>query len=133
LHHFQQSIEKQTEQTMQRFIKLMLQGEKSLLSQRRIWVEQLQAQCILQKSDLLQGLKMLHQHDLREQLQHIKIPVLLIHGAQDQVIPSQASMWMAQNMSNTRLHILENCGHAPLWTQAQVVNQLMENWCQQII
>src|SRR5271166_4951366 len=43
-------------------------------------------------------------------------PVLLIHGASDQIIPVQASTWYAQRLPNARLQIVDNAGH---WLQIE--------------
>jgi proline iminopeptidase len=50
--------------------------------------------------------------DILSELEHLKVPTLIIHGSAD-VIPE----WTAQDLNNaipgSQLHIIENCGHFP--------------------
>ena len=41
---------------------------------------------------------------------------LVIHGREDQVIPLQASLQLAQLIPNAQLHVYGHCGH---WTQIE--------------
>ena len=129
---FQKKVQLAPQATLLRFIHLMLHGQKFEQGQRQQLLKKIQQHLILEKPDLLQGLQMLHQHDLREQLRALHMPVLFIHGENDRVIPCEASVWMAQEVPQARLHRIQNCGHALLWTHTQRLNEVMENWCQQI-
>ncbi|MDQ6962075.1 MAG: alpha/beta fold hydrolase [Mariprofundaceae bacterium] len=130
---FYQAVQIDPEIALKRFNQLMLHGGKMTGLQRRQYLQMMHKSLILEKQQLLQGLQMLHQQDLREELHAIHVPVLLIHGENDQVIPCQASDWMAQEIPHAQQHMIRACGHAPLWTHSQQVNEAMENWCQQII
>jgi len=61
---------------------------------------------------LAAGLEYLLHSDLREQVEDIKIPVLLLHGAEDRIIPSAASEWLHERLSASQLKIIGNGGHA---------------------
>jgi len=77
---------------------------------------------------LLSGLKFLMQTDLRPDLAGIDMPVLIIHGDQDRVCPPDAARFMAGNIKNAKLAIIENAGHVPFITQPENVNALIENF-----
>ncbi len=62
--------------------------------------------------DLGEGLKYLQSADLREKVPTLGIPVLLLHGEEDQIIPPSASEWLHKHLPNSRLQIIENTGHA---------------------
>ena len=49
--------------------------------------------------------------DATQQLATIRQPVLVIHGADDQLIPPSAAEAMAQALPNSRLALLPGCGH----------------------
>jgi pimeloyl-ACP methyl ester carboxylesterase len=55
----------------------------------------------------------------------IKVPTLVISGRQDQSIPLARAEEMAADISNSRLVVLEDCGHmAPLEKPAEVAAAL---------
>jgi len=64
--------------------------------------------------DLAAGLEYLRSTDLRPQTPDIRIPVLLIHGADDRIIPVAAAEWLHGHLPNSRMRIFENNGHALL-------------------
>lgn len=52
-----------------------------------------------------------------DQLRDIQIPVLLIHGREDRIIPLERTSWkMAQVIPNAQLHVFPHCGH---WVQIE--------------
>jgi len=82
----------------------------------------------VEEDTLLNGLKFLMETDLRHDLSGIDVPVLIIHGDQDRVCPSGAAHFMAKNIKNAKLAIIENTGHAPFITQPESVNVLIEEF-----
>jgi len=62
--------------------------------------------------DLTAGLEYLLEADVRDQAPGIQIPVLLMHGAADRIIPAAASEWLHARLSQSFLEIIENDGHA---------------------
>ncbi len=63
-------------------------------------------------NDLVAGLEYLLASDVRETVPSIKIPVLLLHGAQDRIIPSSASEWLHEHIPDSSLRIFDEHGHA---------------------
>lgn len=51
-----------------------------------------------------------------EQLASIDKPTLLVHGRDDQVIPTTVSLDLLQQLPNSELHIFSKCGH---WVQIE--------------
>lgn len=52
-----------------------------------------------------------------EQLRSIEVPVLLLHGRDDRIIPiEETSMRLSLLLPNAELHTFSNCGH---WTQIE--------------
>ena len=62
--------------------------------------------------ELVNGLEYLHESDLRDQLSDIQIPVQLLHGTEDRIIPSGASQWLHDHLPGSELKLIENDGHA---------------------
>jgi len=64
--------------------------------------------------------------DFRGDLATISIPVLVIHGDQDRVLPYQAtSRRLPALLKNTRSTIITGGPHAIIWTHADEVNQAL--------
>jgi len=60
--------------------------------------------------------------DLREALERIRIPSLVIWGAEDRIIPADyATAWP----DNVEAHVLQNCGHMVHMEGAAAVNRLI--------
>jgi pimeloyl-ACP methyl ester carboxylesterase len=69
--------------------------------------------------------------DSRPMLVDIKVPTLVISGRQDQSIPLARAEEMAADISNSRLVVIEECGHmAPLEKPAEVAAAL-RRWLSQ--
>ncbi|KIL45129.1 alpha/beta fold hydrolase [Jeotgalibacillus soli] len=63
-----------------------------------------------------------------EQLREITVPVLLIHGREDRIIPLEKTSWrLSQIIPKAELHVFSECGH---WTQIEktqpFVNQVAD-------
>jgi pimeloyl-ACP methyl ester carboxylesterase len=64
--------------------------------------------------------------DFREDLKQIKIPVLVIHGSADQIVPLEASgERTAALIPGAQLHVVENGPHGLNWTHATEVNKVL--------
>jgi len=61
---------------------------------------------------LIRGLEYLRDSDVRAKIPSVGIPVLLLHGADDRIIPSSAAEWLHDNLPDSQLRIIENDGHA---------------------
>jgi non-heme chloroperoxidase len=64
--------------------------------------------------------------DFRGDLATISIPVLVIHGDQDRVLPYEAtSQRLPALLKNARTTIIAGGPHAVIWTHADEVNQAL--------
>lgn len=63
-------------------------------------------------AELVNGLEYLLHADLRDSIPGISIPVLLLHGAQDRIIPAAAAEWLQEHLPDSRLQIFPGAGHA---------------------
>jgi pimeloyl-ACP methyl ester carboxylesterase len=52
-------------------------------------------------------------NDIQDRFSEITIPVLVISGEYDQIIPKEQSIQLAEELTNADLVIIPNCGHVP--------------------
>lgn len=62
---------------------------------------------------LAQGLRWLWETDLRSHAASINIPVDLIHGGYDRLVPPSAADWLVANLGSAQLRGIARAGHAP--------------------
>lgn len=60
---------------------------------------------------LVEGLEYLRASDVREKVPSLGIPVLLLHGAADRIIPPSAAEWLHTHLPDSQLRIFENGSH----------------------
>lgn len=79
-----------------------------------------------ENEDLVGGLGYLLTSDVRERISSIEIPVLLLHGAEDRIIPPSAAEWLQDHLPNSRLRMYEKGGHAlPAHHFASVMDEIV--------
>jgi pimeloyl-ACP methyl ester carboxylesterase len=64
--------------------------------------------------------------DLSPLLPQIRVPVLIVHGANDALVPVEEGRLMASLIPDSRLVILNNTGHVPTVTRPREVAGLIE-------
>jgi len=79
-----------------------------------------------------QSLKTLADADLRPQLGLVDRPVLLIHGARDNICLPAASRYMAERLPLSTLRIIEGSGHAPFMTKPAEFNRMLREFQENI-
>ncbi|MDX1812055.1 MAG: alpha/beta fold hydrolase, partial [Gammaproteobacteria bacterium] len=67
---------------------------------------------------LRDGLALLKQVSLRDAISQINLPVLLINGRLDSLVPVAAGEQMQALLPNAELHIFDKAGHAPFLSHA---------------
>ena len=70
--------------------------------------------------------------DLRDIISDIKIPVLIIHGEKDNVCPVDAGRYLAENLSDAKLEIFKNAGHAPFLTRHKEFNRIVKRFIEKL-
>lgn len=71
---------------------------------------------------------MVNKPDHSELLTTIKCPTLLIASKNDKVMPPERSEHMAENIKNSQLIYVENCGHMAPLEQPDRINQILSEW-----
>ncbi len=75
------------------------------------------------KPELQQGLNELAETDLRNSVSAINIPVLLLHAADDRLVPPEASLWLAGHLPDAKRIEFSTGGHAFFLSQVDQVAQ----------
>ncbi|MGE4530909.1 MAG: alpha/beta fold hydrolase [Acidithiobacillus sp.] len=78
---------------------------------------------------LAEGLTLLRDVDLRDSLPNVAVPLQILHGCQDRVVPPAASRYMHEQVPGSRLTLLKQAGHAPFLSQPEACwDALTEVW-----
>lgn len=110
---FSAALQQDYAPTLRRFLALQVRGSEH---ERELLLTLRGALLIRGEPDtaaLQIGLAILRDCDLREALPGIKQPVLVIAGARDTLTPMAASQYMATQLPNGRLALIEGAAHAP--------------------
>lgn len=111
--------------TLNRFLSLQARGSEDA----RLLVSQLRAELAAgsdpRPETLLAGMQLLAETDLRDQAAAITQPTLLIHGGRDGLCPLSGAQWLAAQMPNARLAVLERAAHAPFLSHPGEFNALL--------
>ncbi|MEV5828224.1 alpha/beta fold hydrolase [Spirillospora sp. NPDC052242] len=63
-----------------------------------------------------------------ELLPDIKVPTLLIYGRDDRVVPLENSLYLLANIPDSRLVLLNRCGHWAMIEHADEFNRLVTDF-----
>ncbi len=126
---FENGIKENSAKTMGRFFMLMLQGDVisrsdyNQIARSAIDKDHPPSQAILEK-----GLHHLATTDLRETVSSISVPTLMMHGAEDAIVPVGAGAWLAETLPRATWQMFDKCGHAPFLTHPETFNESLKQW-----
>lgn len=66
--------------------------------------------------------------DVRDRLDEITVPALVVGGVHDRLTLPSASEYLAEHLPKAELHILEDCGHMSMLERHSEVNDLLERF-----
>lgn len=64
-------------------------------------------------------------HDTESHLPSVRVPVLILHGGRDRVVPARNAELLAEKIPGARLHVFPDAGHLFLWEEADAANRLI--------
>lgn len=94
------------------------QFQKEMLSRAGAWSEE----------ELAAGLDYLLRKDLREHLNTVDVPCLIVHGERDEICPWAAGRYLHENLMGSRAELIPGCGHMPLFSRAEIFNKGLKRW-----
>jgi len=111
--------------TLQRFLSLQARGSEDA----RSLIAQLRAELVAggepRPETLTAGMRLLAETDLRAQVASVIQPTLLIHGARDGLCSLSGAQWLATQLPNARLGVIERAAHAPFLSHPEAFNALL--------
>ena len=79
-------------------------------------------------SEISTALEALYNTDLRDRLDEVRAPTLVVHGALDSVCPVEAGRYLAGRIAGSRLEVFEEAGHAPFITERRRFVELLRGF-----
>ena len=74
-------------------------------------------------------LPIIHNYDMRQRLDQLTMPVLLINREDDVLAPEPETRWLSENLPNCAdYHVISGGGRFFMYSQADIVNQLIEKF-----
>lgn len=70
-------------------------------------------------------LQSLTQADFRAAVKALRMPILLVHGADDAFSPVAKAQWVADECPEAHIAVLSNCGHAPFLEHPALFNSTL--------
>jgi pimeloyl-[acyl-carrier protein] methyl ester esterase len=113
LAEFARSLAADYRATLSRFLSLQARGGDAAREVIGLLRERMRAQPEPNPETLAAGLELLRAVDLRDQVERVVCPTLVVHGAHDSLCPAAAGAWLAEHLQNGRLALHEHASHAP--------------------
>ena len=80
---------------------------------------------------LRQQAAVMHRPEAQAALSHIKVPVIVLSGGDDRIVPPEFGAETARSIPNAEYHLLDRCGHIAPVESADAVATLLRNWLMQ--
>lgn len=126
---FSASARLQPEQTLQRFVALLSQGDNQARATSRELLASLDRGPGPRIAALDRGLEWLREIDLRPLLPAVTARCLLVHGEKDPLNPLAAARYLAETIANARLEVFGGAGHAPFLNDRERFVRLLDDFC----
>jgi pimeloyl-[acyl-carrier protein] methyl ester esterase len=104
--------------TLRRFLALQSRGSERSRDEIRFLRSQLLSHGPPDPQALSNALQTLRSQDLRDRLPEITVPVLIVHGQRDALVPAEAALAMAARLPNATLVTIPKAAHAPFLSHA---------------
>lgn len=125
---FAASVRLQRQQTLQRFIALLSQGDSRARAISRTLAAGLRQGPTPDAETLSRGLNWLREVDLRPLLAAVTARSLLIHGENDSLNPLAAAQCLAKTLPNAKLEVFAAAGHAPFLNDPERFVHLLDDF-----
>jgi pyruvate dehydrogenase E2 component (dihydrolipoamide acetyltransferase) len=108
----------------QQFDTILFSPSTSMDVMRDAWMEQVKTDPRVFYGDLVAGTKF----DCRSMLGSVRLPTLVLHGADDKLVTCATAEGVAKAIPGARLETIEAAGHIPHLEQADRVNELLASF-----
>ena len=110
---FIKNLKKDYTSTLNRFFTLQISGDVNTNSLLRQLRKSIFREGIPDQDGLQIGVQILLSTDLRRSIKNINQPVTLLHGERDVIVHPNAARWLHENLQDSKLIMLPDCGHIP--------------------
>ena len=129
LNDFAAAVANDGRAALQRFVALFNQGDSKARPIGRDIARNVLSSPLPATSTLLAGLDWLRDVDLREQIERIDVPTLLIHGENDPLMPIEAARWLHERLAGSQLTTIPGAAHAPFLNDPEKFANLIGEYC----
>lgn len=112
--------------TIERFMALQAMGSPSARQDVKALKQAVLSRPQPNPQSLLAGLTLLAEVDLRDELQHISVPMLRLYGRLDGLVPAKVARDLNHLAPYSQMFMFEQSSHAPFMTEADA-------FCQQLL
>ncbi len=125
--NFAENVDADYHNTMTQFLTLQCMGAKDARATVKLLRKKFAERPVPTSQTLHRALNILLDTDLRNEVDRLRKPTLLIHGDRDTLAPVQAAHWMMQNLPMGYLRVMAGASHAPFLShQEQFVEALIQ-------
>ena len=115
--------------TLQRFLALQAQGD----ADARGVLRRLRGHSLVRGEPdvaaLGAALRLLKETDLRDRLEHITQPALILHGERDTIVPAAAGEYLRRTLPHAALEVFAGAAHAPFVAQPRRASHRIAEFC----
>lgn len=130
LSNFAQQLQEKPQATLLKFLSLQVLGLPNYKSLLPVLKQMVAAHPVPSEQTLQQGLNVLKNNDLRSVLASLKMPVVLILGEKDNLVPVGVGALMSQLQPRLQVHIIKKAGHIPFLSHPQELLSLINDFMQ---
>ncbi|BCB25414.1 pimeloyl-[acyl-carrier protein] methyl ester esterase [Sulfurimicrobium lacus] len=123
LQNFARDLEHDYAATLMRFLSLQVRNGENVRTVLKYLREALFAHGMPGAEVLRAGLNILLENDLRTEAGRLALPLSIVHGERDMLVPADAARWLAAQVPDARLNIIPGCAHAPFLSHPKVFMQ----------
>lgn len=113
MHNMVSELQRDYRRTVQRFLALQVRGDAAAQATLRQLRKLMSAYPEPTPANLEHGLQLLRESDLRPELARVHLPMLVVMGGYDRLVPVQAGEYLAAAVSGARCTVIPRAAHAP--------------------
>jgi len=125
---FHRQLEKDTEKTINNFLKIQAMGSPHIRQDIKLIRELVMQYPLPSKETLDQSLIFLETIDQRDLLANIKPPFLRLYGKLDSLVPKAVIAQIDALSSNSTKHVFEKASHAPFISDLEAFVTTLSSW-----
>jgi len=130
LQQFADSLQQDTKKTLMRFIALQAMAADTGSQTLKSLKKNLSESPLPNSQSLTEGLSILRDTDLREALEKVSVPVQVLLGEHDKLVPQSLGEYVQQKLPRADLVIVKGSGHAPFISHPKLVAEKVHHFIQ---